>query len=137
MNNKLHIDKYLVNGIYVSDDGIGYTDATSYILQHIFKFCGCGKPQQALIYIKDVLQFIDDKHNDPIHETNPRVDSAEWKQWCKDIDIKSKQLMGNAEYFTYYILDKLGLTEHGGSVPGWLTLEGEELLHDLKIICNE
>lgn len=37
----------------------------------------------------------------------------------------------------WYWLDNKGYTEHGGSVPGWLTEEGWKLLEDLEELMAE
>lgn len=41
-----------------------------------------------------------------------------------------------AAYFMYYWMDKEGLTDHGGSVPGWLSTRGRSVLHELDRIME-
>jgi len=39
-------------------------------------------------------------------------------------------------YFMWYWFDKEELTEHGGSVPGWLTKKGLGMLNKLNKQCG-
>lgn len=117
---------------YKNDDGDGYTytdecyyeTATDLIATGILGFCGCGCPEEALVFIRDILQFIKQKINEP---------------WSEKLENKEKELFPylGMNYFIYYWLDNKELTEHGSSVPGWLTKKGEQLLKDLTIILKE
>ena len=56
------------------------------------------------------------------------------KQTYEEWSAAEKRLFGSsgAAYFVYYVLDEKELTEHGTSVPGWLTEKGLTLLQDLN-----
>lgn len=120
----MNIDKFKKeDGSYENSDGCFYEDAVSFLTSHCLGFCGCGMPEEALDYILDILQLIQDRGL--IHS-----DTLTWDDW-KTRERKIFPSQGSA-YFAYYVLDEKGLTEHGGSVPGWLTPKGEELLSDLS-----
>lgn len=85
---------------------------------------GCGYQDHAVRFLRDVLLLIDkrqkiDKNTDYKFETW----EAEEKKFFPVI---------GSETFCYYFLDNLGLTEHGGSVPGWLTGKGRDILNALQ-----
>ena len=103
----MNIDKFKQpDGSYFDENEIYYRDAIEFIMG-MLDFCGCGNPEQSLKYILKALIYINDKET--------------------ELPFSSD----GEKYFVYYVLDKLELTEHGCSVPGWLTEKGEELLADL------
>jgi len=88
-----------------------------------YHFCGCGAPGEAYKYLRDVLNMISAGSDDDWD-----VKYEKRKEYFKDIP--------GIEYFTYYMIDNMELTEHGGSVLGWLTEKGVELrdmLNELEI----
>lgn len=106
-------------------EGCWHEDAGSLLQTGILKFCGCGVPEGNLDYIRGGLELIAEPH--PAHH-------GDWDAWWKDREARVLAHFGNerAKYFFYYWADKEGLTEHGGSVPGWLTDKGKDLLHMLR-----
>lgn len=114
---KLHVDKYYIGKDgeeYTDQNGITFDSAKDLIAIGILNFCGCGDQDSALIFIRDVLEILGSDY------THSRFDGffPEDKQGMK--------------YFTLYMLDNLGLEEHGISTPGWLTDKGKEVLEDLQ-----
>ena len=109
-------------------DGQEFDDIEDLIHNGFFNFCCCGIPENSLRFVWEVLYNLDYiwKHKD-----SP---SEEWSQLWRDWENKQKDK--NAVYFLYYWLDNEGFTEHGGSVPGWLTVDGEDLLKSLNKIFN-
>lgn len=97
--------------IYVT--GIGkYIDGGLDIVEEfiqLFDFCGCGRPEKVMSYIRDYLS-----------ETNK--------------DINKRDMKDDAAYWmAAYLCDSKGLTEHGTSVAGaWLTDLGREWLEKLN-----
>jgi hypothetical protein len=83
-------------------------------------FCGCGLPTEAMVFLRDVLQVLNGKQG---------VD-------FKSFDAKLGELGlpdGGLRYFVFYMIDHLGLTEHGGSVNGaWLTDKGRDVLAHIE-----
>lgn len=114
----MHIDKYFKDDGYYDKDDCYYEDAESFLATGVLDFCGCGMPDAALEHVRDSLQLIKDLYSTENYN--------KWRE--KELDLFNNY---GVAYFMYYFLDNKGLTEHGGQVPGWLTLEGEELLEDL------
>lgn len=103
-----------------------YCDRLEDLLQNgIFGFCMCGCPEENLEYIRAGLDHIEKLRNAP----------RPWsRDWYEEHRKESVDLFGNseAEYFFYYWADKEEYTEHGSSVPGWLTDKGMALLNLLN-----
>lgn len=115
-------------GWYVSDDGCQH-NAFDYYMNGVFGFCGCGMPEDAMEFIRDGLQLVSDLKD------KVWTDQITYAQWAEN-EMNLFGSRGQA-YFFYYVLDSTGLTEHGGSVPGWLTDAGIDALHDIKIILSD
>jgi hypothetical protein len=81
-------------------------------------FCGCGKSDQALRYIKNGLEHI--KKRSEIEDVNS-IEQSELAVFGQE---------GAATFF-YYWADHERLIDHGSSVPGWLDEKGELLLQKL------
>lgn len=106
------------DGWWTCTEGCSYQSPTAFVCQQL-GFCSCGLPVENLSYILKGLLLIRD------------VDFKE------DYEVRKSRAIshfGNesAEYFFYYWADKEGYTEHGGSVPGWLTPEGERIVSLLE-----
>jgi len=97
-------------------------------LQVSLGFCCCGNPEDNLKYVRNGLHHINEMHN----MDDDKMSFEEWTE--KGLEIFGSR---KAEYFFYYWADKEGLTEHGGSVPGWLDTKGHELLENLNIILED
>lgn len=118
----MNIDKYKKDDGYYDEEGCFYGDAEEFLSTKILGFCGCGMPQESLKYVMGALQLIKE-----------RVDK-DYKQIKAEEDAYYKS--DGAKYFMWYFLDNKGFTEHGGSVPGWLTVDGKELLEDITEWLN-
>ncbi len=81
-------------------------------------FCGCGMPDELLPYVADALRHVADLSNN-----SPDA-------W----DERRAELypVPGSDWFMWEVLNEKGLTEHGGSVPGWLTDKGKALLAELE-----
>ncbi len=123
----MYIDKYKKEDGYYNDDGVFYESAEDFYQVEIFGFCGCGLPDENLEYIHDGLTHINDE----------RPEGAKHDEWYKKWVEEGDVIFGNefSRYFFFYWCDKQELTEHGGSVPGWLTDKGKRILFDLREIC--
>jgi len=127
--DELSIDKYRnEDDTYTDENECTHDSAVDFYQCHVFDFCGCGCPEKNLALIRDGLQYI---KNGAYDETDP--------DWYKKWQKKGWNIFGNEQsrYFFFYWADKEGLTEHGGSVPGWLTDKGQEALEDLTIILKD
>jgi len=108
-----------------------YGSETSLLQIGVFDCCACGMPEENLEYILGALELISDLG--PENKT-PFGHDNEWSTWWDkhQADILKHHGSEKAAYFFYYWADNQKLTEHGGSVPGWLTDKGEEVLGYLK-----
>jgi len=96
-----------------------------YYLTEKLNLCGCGMPEKALLFIRDVLAHVQERFDLEL-------------PWS-ETEIRRKAILPTygIEYFTFYMLDDLGLLEHGSSVPGWLTDEGKAVLNLLNKFKEE
>ena len=99
-------------------DGLQYETLEDLLQCGVLDFCGCGFPGENLLFIKRGLAHINNPHRQTTFDL--------WKK-------EGKEVFGNenSEYFFFYWCDKEGLTEHGYSVPGWLTKKGKNLFANL------
>lgn len=100
-------------GEWMAPDGVWYPDTEAALGYLLGDLCGCGRPDKALRYIHKHLCEVGRVAND--------VDVGRTFDFGSDGEM----------YFFWYWADNEGLTEHGGSVPGWLTERGEVLLRQL------
>jgi len=95
---------------------------------NFFGFCGCGCPEEPIILVRDAMRYI------------KKCKLLEWNKdstyTYEDWNTEGDQLFHTQaiRYFMFYWLDKEEFTEHGGSVPGWLTDKGEDLLEILELL---
>jgi hypothetical protein len=112
----MEIDKYKAeDGVGFTHNDMDYHTEEDLIMSGMLGFCGCGNPDNCLKYILDVLTHID--------KSIKGMPNEEWHKQRQEL------FQGNegAMYFIYYVLDEKEFTEHGGSVPGWLTEKGQHL----------
>lgn len=86
-------------------------------------FCGCGQPEQALRYVRDGMRLLaeDPPKGVPFHA------------WWPGHEVRLDAFAPSAARdVLWYLLNDRGLAEHGGSIPGWLTEKGEEVLAALE-----
>lgn len=96
------------------------------------KWCGCGNPDMVLMYMRDVLAMLHKRSEDSRADASP--DGSTWaansEELYKLLNFKACEPLA-LSYL--YMLDELGLTEHGGNVMGsWLTPAGKDLLTILQ-----
>jgi len=120
-------DAKLPDGWFILD-GCHHETAESLIQTGIMGFCGCGDPEGNLEYVRRGLEHIESKDQP---DSNDR---AAWDVWWRGHQNDEISIFGNSQsaYFFYYWADNLKLTEHGGSVPGWLTEKGNIVLELLR-----
>jgi hypothetical protein len=83
------------------------------------KFCGCGDPEGTQDWLQRVL-------------TSLKGSPDPWVDWADRVAVLNSDLDA-MRYFVLYVLDAMGLTEHGGSVGGaWLTAKGRKFLVELE-----
>lgn len=128
----LHINRYYDNKkmVWVNPEDGTESETPSEFIIGLFDFCGCGNNMQFLKYLKcslDVCKLLF------THFHTKLIDHDELNRRRKRLFKTDYNQM-----FMWYFLDKYGYTEHGGSVcAAWLTVEGEDMLADLTIICSK
>ena len=129
----MHIDKYKTNDGYIDANGSSHEEPVDVILTGFLGFCGCGSPDAALGYLRDVLMYVDEPHHWSLdHRDEWKKNHVEWRKRGDSLFTTE-----GSKYLIYYVLDKEGLTEHGGCVPGWLSSKGREILEDAIEILSE
>jgi len=109
-----------------------YDDPLDYIQIKLLGHCGCGRPQDSLLFLKKLLNHM--------NITIRREDYGSYEEYSKASDENMAILDSyfynddGLKYTIFYMLDKYGITEHGGSVPGWLESKGDILLEELNKI---
>lgn len=113
-----------VNGDYLDEDGCHYDSLQDIVTMDVLEFCGCGDPIAALKYVHDALILVDKSYNN------------DWKVTRGERDNFFNNSEG-LEYFVWYYLSHLGLTEHGSSVPGWITAKGKAVIVTYELYKEE
>jgi len=111
---------------FLDEDDISHENAESYLGNQL-SFCGCGRPEDALLFMRDVLHALDTKGGS----------RDEWEERNKNLKELWHSIPDGIMYLVYYFLDNKELTTHGGSVPGWLTEKGLTMMHDLDVYKGE
>ncbi len=110
------------NGYLVGPDGCHYRTK-----QHAFHYaflgmCGCGCPEDAYNFCRDVLSKFDRRENH-------RDDKAPWIDAEAAVKALILERPDEAAHVLSHLLTERDLLEHGGSVGGsWLTAWGEQLV---------
>lgn len=105
-----------------------YTDDLDEQLLVRLGFCGCGIPDDCMLFVRDYLELMKKRsdENDDLSTTDT------WMENSKKMDDLIREHPRELEYIFYYWLDDKRLTEHGGSVPGWIDGDGYEVLDKLN-----
>lgn len=117
------------DGDYIDDDGNHAEDLMSFLQSSILKFCCCGEPQKNLLMIYYLLTDLKEWHENIILGKD---------EWDKRQEKLKKYVQDNWSIFLdffYYVMAEKNITEHGGSIPGWV--EDENLYDTLAVWINE
>ncbi len=119
---------------FVAENGATFGSLETFVLEGLMGFCGCGRPDLANEVIFNALRHIEDLEQIRNRCSNKPGSDPAWTEELKTWNAKGVELFGSVgmETLVYYVLDKAELTEHGGSVPGWLTPLGEDVLAELS-----
>ncbi len=99
---------------YLDENEISHPSKKSYLQTEILGFCGCGNPDSAMVFVRDILRLLEER-----------------KGFGEE--IKKELPSDGIYYFVLYMLDNKGLTDHGGSIGGsWLSDKGKEVLADIE-----
>jgi hypothetical protein len=92
-------------------DGCYHETQADYLQTELLGFCGCGNPEEMMMYVKALLE---------------KLDKQEWGAY------EDKPYM----FFVYWANDK-GYAEHGTTARcSWLTPQGKELLADINTVIK-
>jgi hypothetical protein len=122
------LEHYAKDDGYMTADECFYESATSLLQLGLLGFCACGRPEENLGYVLDGMEVLFESR--PSMSEGREAWDAWYRPWRDRVSAHFKT--SEAEYFFAYWLDHEGYADHGGSVPGWLTGEGEKLLGLLR-----
>lgn len=92
---------------YIDDNGVSWRSKREYLQTQHLGFCGCGDPDEVMVYVKEFLE---------------KLDKDDWG------DYEDMPYM-----FLCYWADNKGYSDHGTTVRcSWLTDTGKELLNDIN-----
>jgi Na+-translocating ferredoxin:NAD+ oxidoreductase RnfC subunit len=119
-----HTDK---DGYGYNFEDCNYESLTDIIQCGMLNLCGCGMPFDNIQYIRKGLEHL------LWRSQNYNLKNDEQASW-EQIKEKEKEVFGNEQsaYFFYYWASKEDYTEHGGSVPGWVSEKGKFLVELIK-----
>ena len=109
-------------------EGMSFDSWTGYLLERFsLPFCGCGTEQE-FEFLRLGLERIAGFR--ALLKNRDEWD-ARYKAWSDE----TRKLLGLGEQYLYHTLSEMRppLTEHGGSVPGWLTEDGKDLLRIMQL----
>ena len=112
-----------------------YNNLRDYIQCGLLKHCVCGISMESLLFLQRVLNHID-------QDTKIMMSGSSWtREYIEESTKKFDALFYNDDGIKYtilYMLDKYGLTEHGGSVSAcWIDTDGEKLLEHLNKLFRD
>jgi|GEM_PF-3495685 len=119
--------QYRKDGELADPDGCYCKDELELVHGGLLKFCGCGAPEDAMRFLRDMLAHIADD----------RREAMGFDAWYKEWTAKESAIYGPpaARWLFLYLLDTAGLAEHGSSVNScWLTDKGKHILELLRAI---
>jgi hypothetical protein len=112
-----------MDGLLIGPDGCHYENehqAAHYGLLHL---CGCGSPEDAYNFCRDILACFDRRG---CHDTPP---AQPWIDAESAVEQLIRQRPAEAAHVISHMLSHLDLLEHGGSVGGsWLTDNGARIV---------
>uniref|UniRef100_A0A6H2A273 Uncharacterized protein n=1 Tax=viral metagenome TaxID=1070528 RepID=A0A6H2A273_9ZZZZ len=108
------IEKLIKNedGSFSDENGCDWGDEKSFLQIEILGFCGCGNPDDVMLYVGEMLK---------------KLQKNDWGNY-EDLPYM---------FFVYWANNK-NFAEHGGTIRcSWLTDLGEELLKDINYCINK
>lgn len=114
-----------------------YEECLKFFTYEQLGICGCGRPEDTINVIKDLLNILDkyekirDDKTVDFHQTY----EDKWKDLNSlcGVHIKDNDNYDGMLQFMMYVLDDKGFLEHGSGISGaWLSNEGKMLLYVLN-----
>lgn len=119
------------SGLLIGPDGCHYHNEHQAAHHGLLRLCGCGSPEEAHNFARDVLAAFDRRG---VHDDPPT------REWVQAEEVVKKLLLerpSEAAHLLSHLFSHLDLLEHGGSVGGsWLTKDGERVV-DLGPVTEE
>lgn len=125
----MNLSNFIKDGVYIASNGATFDDFDHFLIEGLMGFCGCGCPEQVINHVHDGLRHVS-RLKQEVWEK--KMTMGQWQEAGQKIFLNE-----GSEYLLYYVLDKAGLTEHGGAVPGWLSDLGEDVLKELDRLYPE
>ena len=102
----------------------------------VLGFCGCADPETNVYLVRDGLSLIAQLRQSWWGLDDTMEQRLTKQQATRELEEKLTQLFGNeaSKQFFYYWAHSKGYTDHGSSIPGWLTERGEALLKLLNVV---
>lgn len=113
-----HYDTFDVGG-YEDEKGHHYDTLGELLQEGILGFCGCGNPEQNLLLIHQLLT----KHEDGQKKRSGLPYQEGHVLFCMQEEELKKFAQDNWEgllRFFWYVMAEKNITNHGGSIPGWV-----------------
>jgi hypothetical protein len=105
------------NGCLIGPDGCHYDTEQDVYHFAVLGLCGCGRPDEAYNFVRDVLAKLDRRGDGPWINAEDAI--------ALDIDANPKM----AAHAILHLLANLNVMEHGGSVGGsWLNDMGHAIV---------
>ncbi len=119
------------NGLLVGPSGCHYSNEHQAVHYDLLQLCGCGLPEDAYNFCRDVLILFDRRG---CHDKPPT------KEWVNSEEELTRLILQRPEITAHvltHLFDHLNLLEHGSSVFGsWLTANGERIV-DMSPMTRE
>lgn len=110
------------NDMLVGPDGCHYDTPKKAYHYAFLGMCGCGSPEEAYNFCRDVLLCFD-------RRANMADRTKEWIMAEAAVEAIIKERPDQAAHVLAHLLSERKMLEHGGSVGGsWLTKWGEQLV---------
>ena len=111
------------NEMWIGPDGAHYDELWEARSIGVLGMCGCGAPEEAFNFLREVLSICDRRG---VHDDPP---TREWIDAEAAIENLVKAKPDIVAHVLLHLLTDKDVIEHGGSVSGsWLTPSGEDIV---------
>lgn len=123
---------------YTRADGVSWEHLDKAIIEGVFGFCGCGRPDDFVRLVGRALRLMVDYYE--YNQHGMRANDPGWREVFKKYHADMEAACGNtgSVMLLQYVFDKHELTEHGGSVnSAWPTPKGYAVLAAIEQLEEE
>lgn len=107
-------------------EGLFYQDAEDFLNIALLHGCGCGNPDENILYVLKGLELLEPKCS-----SNDRKAILAFYDARRTKEVTHFGSRAAAQFFHYWATRE-GYLEHGTSIPGWLTEKGHTLVALLR-----